>query len=106
MLILAQRDMLQLYKIKSLVMTAYNILLVFWDYIIRNVIIVDNKKGFLIWEQTIQTKKKWIDYVWKFNVVNEKQRLYIYSFKKDAIFYKCVYFVLCLFAYKRVIKKW
>lgn len=39
-------------------MAVYNILLVFGDYIIRNVIIVDNKKGFLIWEQTIQTKKK------------------------------------------------
>lgn len=50
--------MLQLYKIKSLVMTVYNILLAFWDYIIRNVIIVDNEKGFLVWEQTIQMKKK------------------------------------------------
>ena len=50
--------MLQLYKIKSLVMIVDNILLVFWDYIIRNVIIVDNEKGFLVWEQIIQTKKK------------------------------------------------
>lgn len=36
----------------------YNILLVFWDHIIKNVIIVDNEKGFLVWEQTMQTKKK------------------------------------------------
>lgn len=45
MLILAQRDMLQLYKIKFGYDSIYNILLVFWDYIIRNVIIVDNEKG-------------------------------------------------------------
>ena len=55
--------MLQLYKIKFGYDSIYNILLVFWDYIIRNVIIVDNEKGFLVWEQTIQTKKKRIDYI-------------------------------------------
>ena len=38
-------------------MTVYNILLVFWDYIIRNVIIVDNEKGFLFGNKLYKRRK-------------------------------------------------
>lgn len=71
-------------------MTVYNILLVFWDYIIRNVIIVDNKKGFLIWEQTIQKRKSELT-MFESLMLLIRNRDYIFIVSKKMQYFISVY---------------
>ena len=75
-------------------MTVYNILLVFWDYIIRNVIIVDNEKGFSCLGTNYANEEKSELIMFESLMLLMKNRDYIFVVSKKMQYFISVY-ILC-----------
>lgn len=74
-------------------MTVYNILLVFWDYIIRNVIIIDNKRVFLFGNKLYKQRKSELT-MFESLMLLIRNRDYIFIVSKKMQYFISVY-ILC-----------